>query len=65
MLKFVRLEDVKLHGFTAVISRQTGFRGAEPRTVPMLHRGWCVGKKYLFFVVDFGLNAQRKRQLAD
>ena len=36
---------VKLHGFTAVASCRTGFRGAEPRTVPLGGTGAWVKNK--------------------
>ena len=35
------LEEVKLHGFTAVASCRTGFRGAEPRTESHSSTGLC------------------------
>jgi len=41
---------VKLHGFIAVASAQTGFRGAEPRTVRLRRTGAWV-KSRLFEVV--------------
>ncbi len=58
---------VKLHGFTAVASLQTGFRGAEPRTEShssMSLRQWlsgawvkkgrpCIGRPFTLYEISY------------